>query len=71
MRSTRKKYRSKTLSAIHETMEALHEIGALDKQAMRDLDEACLLRAQAAKRLAALGGTTPTMANIPRRRKSE
>ena len=26
-----KKYRSDALAAIHETMEALHEIGAVDK----------------------------------------
>lgn len=37
-----KKYRSEALAAIHETMEALHEIGAVDKQTMREFDEACL-----------------------------
>jgi putative transcriptional regulator len=37
-----KKYRSDALSAIHETMEALHEIGAVDKQTMREFDDACL-----------------------------
>lgn len=30
------------LAAIHETMEALHETGASDKQTMRHFDEACL-----------------------------
>ncbi|MFT3756356.1 MAG: DNA-binding transcriptional regulator [Pseudoxanthomonas sp.] len=37
-----KKYRSEALAAIHETMEALHEIGAVNKQTMREFDEACL-----------------------------
>jgi len=37
-----KKYRSEALAAIHETMEALHEAGAIDKQTMREFDDACL-----------------------------
>ena len=37
-----KKYRSDAFAAIQETMEALHEIGAVDKQTMLELDEACL-----------------------------
>lgn len=37
-----KKYRSEALAAIHETMEALHEVSAIDKQTMREFDEACL-----------------------------
>ena len=37
-----KKYRSQAFASIHETMEALHDIGALDKQTMREFDEACL-----------------------------
>ncbi|MDD2686536.1 MAG: DNA-binding transcriptional regulator [Gallionella sp.] len=37
-----KKYRSDALSAIHETMEALHEVGAVNKQTMREFDETCL-----------------------------
>ena len=37
-----KKYRSEALAAIHETMEALHDIGAIDKQTMREFDDACL-----------------------------
>ncbi len=36
-----KKYRSDTFAAIHETMESLHEIGMVDKQSMREFDEAC------------------------------
>jgi putative transcriptional regulator len=37
-----KKYRSDAMAAIHETMEGLHDIGAIDKQTMREFDEACL-----------------------------
>ena len=37
-----KKYRSNALAAIHETMEALHDIGAVDKQTMREFDDSCL-----------------------------
>lgn len=37
-----KRYRSEAMAAIHETMEALHEVGAVDKRTMRRFDEACL-----------------------------
>lgn len=37
-----KKYRSEASSAVHETMEALHDVGAISKQTMREFDEACL-----------------------------
>ena len=37
-----KKYRSDAFAAIHETMEALHEVGAISRQTMREFDEACL-----------------------------
>jgi putative transcriptional regulator len=37
-----KKYRSDAFAAIHETMESLHDIGAIDKQTMREFDDACL-----------------------------
>lgn len=37
-----KKYRSEALASIHETMEALHAVGAIDKQTLREFDEACL-----------------------------
>ncbi len=30
------------MAAIHETMEALHDAGAIDKQTMRRFDAACL-----------------------------
>ena len=36
-----RKYCSDALAAIHETMEALHDIGAIDKQTMREFDDAC------------------------------
>ena len=37
-----KKYRSDTMVAIHETMGALHDVGAINKQTMRRFDKACL-----------------------------
>ena len=37
-----RKYRSDAMSAIHETMSALHDVGAIDKQTMRRFDHACL-----------------------------
>jgi len=37
-----KQYRSKALAAIHETMESLHNFGAIDKRTMRDFDDTCL-----------------------------
>ena len=37
-----KQYRSDALAAIHETLEALHEAGAIDNQTMRDFNETCL-----------------------------
>lgn len=37
-----KKYKSKAMAAIHETAEALHTVQAIDKQTMREFDEACL-----------------------------
>lgn len=39
---TTKKYRTDALASIHETMEALHGVGAIDKQTMREFDDACL-----------------------------
>jgi putative transcriptional regulator len=43
-----KKYRSEAMVAIHETMEALHKAGAVDKQTMRRFDEAWLTQVQIA-----------------------
>ncbi len=37
-----KKYRSDAMAAIHETMSALRDVGAIDKQTMRHFDETCL-----------------------------
>ncbi len=37
-----KKYRSEPLAAVHETMEALHKVGGIDKQTMRRFDDARL-----------------------------
>ena len=41
-----KKYRGDAFAAIHETMEALHGVGAIDRQTMREFDEACLTRVE-------------------------
>ena len=37
-----KQYRSKVIASIHETAEGLHAAGSMDKQTMREFDEACL-----------------------------
>lgn len=37
-----KKYRSDAFATIHETMEVLHDVGAVNKQTMREFDENCL-----------------------------
>jgi len=37
-----KKYRSEAMAAIHETMQALHDVGAIDKKTMRGFNDACL-----------------------------
>lgn len=41
-----KKYRSDAFSSIHETMEALHEVGAINKRTMREFDDSCLTPVQ-------------------------
>jgi putative transcriptional regulator len=37
-----KQYRSDAMASIHETMEALREVGAIGKQTMREFDDVCL-----------------------------
>ena len=37
-----KQYKSDAFAAIHETVDALHQIGAVSKQTMRQFDKACL-----------------------------
>ena len=37
-----RRYRSEAFAAIHETMAALHRVGAISKVTMREFDEACL-----------------------------
>ena len=37
-----KRYKNEALASIHETMEALREMGAIDKRTMREFDESCL-----------------------------
>ena len=41
-----KTYKSEAMSAVHEMMEGLHEVGAIDMQTMREFDEACLVPAK-------------------------
>jgi putative transcriptional regulator len=41
-----KRYRSEAFAAIHDMVEAFHDIGAIDKQTLRDFDEACLTPVQ-------------------------
>lgn len=38
----KQEYKSEAFAAIHETMDALHQIGAIDKKTMRDFDATCL-----------------------------
>ena len=35
-------YKSDAYAAIHESMDALHQIGAISKKTMREFDETCL-----------------------------
>jgi putative transcriptional regulator len=42
MSNGKKQYKSEAFAAIHETMDSLHQIGAIDKKTMRDFDAACL-----------------------------
>ena len=37
-----KTYKSEAMAAVHEMMEGLHDAGSIDKQTMREFDEACL-----------------------------
>ena len=37
-----KQYRSSVMASIHETAEGLHAAGVMNKQTMREFDEACL-----------------------------
>jgi putative transcriptional regulator len=41
-----RKYRSDAMASVHETMEALHKVGAIGKQTMRCFDDACLTAVQ-------------------------
>ena len=38
----KKQYKSEAFAAIHETMDALHQIEAIDKKTMRNFDTQCL-----------------------------
>ncbi len=40
--SDEKQYKSEAFASIHETIDALHQIGAIDKKTMRNFDSECL-----------------------------
>ena len=42
---TNKQYKSDAFAAIHESADALHQIGAINKQTMRQFDKACISEA--------------------------
>ncbi len=42
-----KSYKGEAMAAIHEMMEGFHESGAIDKQTMREFDDACLTLVEA------------------------
>lgn len=42
-----KHYKSDAFAAIHESMDALHQIGAISKKTMREFDETCLTAVEA------------------------
>ena len=42
--TNRKKFRSDTFAAIHESALALHGVGAIDKATMRKFDESCIAK---------------------------
>ena len=37
-----RQYRNRAMASVHETAEGLHKAGLLDKQTMRQFDDACL-----------------------------
>ena len=37
-----KAYKSEAMAAVHEMMEGFYQSGAIDKQTMREFDDACL-----------------------------
>ena len=41
-----KVHKSEAMAAVHEMMEGFHQSGAIDKQTMREFDEACLTAAE-------------------------
>lgn len=46
MSNSEKQYRSEAFAAIHGTMEALHEVGTINKTTMRRFDRTCLTPAE-------------------------
>ena len=44
---TKTSYRSRRLEVLHKTAAALHNVGALDKSTMRDIEAFCLTKVEA------------------------
>ena len=44
-----KSYKSEAMASIHQMMEGFHEVGAIDKQTMREFDADCLVSAPVLK----------------------
>lgn len=44
-----KTYKTELMASVHEMMEGFHESGTIDKQTMREFDEACLVPANPLK----------------------
>ena len=49
LKKVSKPYRSDALAAVHGTMQALHDVGAIGKQTMRGFDDACLTQVRPLK----------------------
>ena len=60
-----KKYRSEAFAAIHETMEGLHEAGAIDKQTMREFSDTAKPAVQAKLPPLMIGNTIGALVSRP------
>ena len=45
----KKQYKSKAFASVHETMDSLHQVGAVDKKTMDNFDSSCLEEASETK----------------------
>ena len=58
-------YRSRQLAALHGAATALHDVGALDKKTMRDIDALCLTKVEPLSTEEILELRDPAGGNIP------